>query len=293
MKTINIKKLQSQIRLFSIAFLLLILVAPAFAQEDTIEKKKTKMKFYYLKKSDNSKNLVCEMNVRQDKERYFIKDLPISFHYSGDSSVNLGIAKSNNKGTATFTIPSGLAIKPNAEGAYTYTAVYEGNDVFEEVEAEVIVKDVELELILTEDSLKYVTVNAFELNGEGKIPVEGSTITLYVKRSLGLLKIKDQEMTEGTALFDFPGDIPGDTDGNITIIAKFEDDEKYGTVEKQVIKNWGVKMAVEKAMASRELWSPDAPLWMSITLFILILAVVIHYMIIFYKLYRINQEGKE
>ncbi len=293
MKTIYTKKLQSQIRILGIVFFLLILIVPAFAQGDTVEKKETKMKFYYLKKSDDSKNLVCEMSVKQDKERFFIKDLPIKFYYSGDSSINLGTVKSNNTGVASFTIPTGSKIAPNKDGAYSYKAVYDGNDVFEGVEAELLIKDVQLEMVLTEDSLKYITVNASSILGNEKIPVEGSSVVLYVKRSLGLLKIKDQEMTAGTAQFDFPGDIPGDKDGNLTIIAKFEDDENFGTVEKEVVKKWGVPTSIQSSLNARELWSPDAPLWMSITLFILILAVVIHYIIIFYKLYQINKAGKE
>ena len=292
MKSIYNSKLQNQIRLFCVAFLLLIFIVPTLAQTDTIEKKSTKMKMSYQKINDNSKNLVCELSAKIEKKKVFIKELPVTFFYSGDSLIKLGTVNSDNKGTATLTIPSGLKLVPDKDGFYKFTAKYEGNNVFEEASEEVKVKDAEIEIVLTEDSLKSVTVNANEIAGIEKKPLEGTTVTLYVKRSLGLLKIKDQTFAAGTVTFDFPKDIPGDKDGNLTIVARIEDDENFGNIEKSVVKNWGIPLAIETAQHPRELWSPDAPLWMSITLFILILAVVIHYMVIFYKLYRINKEGK-
>ena len=37
----------------------------------------------------------------------------------------------------------------------------------------------------------------------------------------------------GTGTLEFPSDLPGDKDGNITIITKFEENATFGNVEKQ------------------------------------------------------------
>ncbi|MFN8257195.1 MAG: hypothetical protein U0W24_15985 [Bacteroidales bacterium] len=276
------------------AFLLFLFAGQLIAQTDSIEKKQPKMKFGYIKNNDGSKTLICEMNVRIEKERFKIKDLPINFSFSGaDSTINLGTVKTDNKGIAVFKIGSNQNLTPDKEGFYIFKAVFDGSSAFESAEEELKVKDINISLSFTEDSIKYININAFELiNGE-ETPVEGPTVNLYVQRSLGLLKIKNQTLTSGTAQFEFPSDLPGDSVGNLTLIVKIEEDENFGTVEKSEVKKWGIPFLVEAKKKARELWSPDAPLWMSVTLLILIFAVVIHYLIIFYKLYAINKEGKE
>ena len=48
-----------------------------------------------------------------------------------------------------------------------------------------------------------------------------------------LLPIGELTLDEaGTASIEFPSDLPGDKDGNITIIARFEENPTFGNVEK-------------------------------------------------------------
>ena len=74
------------------------------------------------------------------------------------------------------------------------------------------------------DSIKTITVNAIvNENGEDK-PVPDEIVMIYVPRMFSLLLINELTLDEnGTASFEFPSDLPGDKDGNLTIIAKFEE----------------------------------------------------------------------
>jgi hypothetical protein len=44
----------------------------------------------------------------------------------------------------------------------------------------------------------------------------------------------------GVASVEFPMDLPGDSAGNLTVIARIEDHEVYGTVESKVNVKWGI-----------------------------------------------------
>lgn len=67
---------------------------------------------------------------------------------------------------------------------------------------------------------------------EGK-PVKEVAVKLYVERLFGLLPIKDEVSTDenGVASFEFPTNLPLNSDGKLIVLAKVEDDENYGSFE--------------------------------------------------------------
>ena len=54
-----------------------------------------------------------------------------------------------------------------------------------------------------------------------------------------MLKIGEVELEDGEGTIDFPVTLPGDSIGNLQIIAIIEESRKYGTVEAISIKDWG------------------------------------------------------
>ena len=74
-------------------------------------------------------------------------------------------------------------------------------------------------------------------------PVAEIAVRLYVQRLYGLLPIgKDVSTDEnGIASFEFPKNIPLNTEGKLIVLAKVEDDENYGSFETQGETQWGAK----------------------------------------------------
>lgn len=72
-------------------------------------------------------------------------------------------------------------------------------------------------------------------------PVKDVEVKLYVKRLFSLLPIGSAVATDesGVASFEFPNDIPADLNGKLTVYAKIEDDENFGSVETQGEVDWG------------------------------------------------------
>jgi hypothetical protein len=59
--------------------------------------------------------------------------------------------------------------------------------------------------------------------------------------------------SEGIAQMLYPSDLPGDKNANITVVARIEDDDDFGTVESESAVKWGVKPAVENDWGRRSL----------------------------------------
>jgi hypothetical protein len=83
------------------------------------------------------------------------------------------------------------------------------------------------------------------------VPVAEKEVLFYVKRFYSLLPIGSGVETDenGEAIAEFPLDLHSGKDGIITVIARIEDDDEYGTVEAQKDVKWGVYHRHEK-----ELW---------------------------------------
>jgi len=83
------------------------------------------------------------------------------------------------------------------------------------------------------------------------VPVAEKEVLFYVKRFYSNLPIGSGVETDenGVAIAEFPLDLHSGKDGIITVIARIEDDDEYGTVEAQKDIKWGVYHRHEK-----ELW---------------------------------------
>ena len=86
---------------------------------------------------------------------------------------------------------------------------------------------------------------------------------------------------------EFPVNMPGDTLGVLTIVAKIEDSDTYGNVTAQGDINWAQVVPLAK-LPHRGLGDTDAPLWMVYTLIILLSAVWFHYLYVIYLIVKIK-----
>ncbi|MEI6750751.1 MAG: hypothetical protein WCM93_16465, partial [Bacteroidota bacterium] len=84
----------------------------------------------------------------------------------------------------------------------------------------------------------------------------------------------------------------GDSIGNLTVIAQIEENDIYGNVRGEAKINWGLpKRLINAEKPTGELWTPIAPLWMIITLIIMLVGVWSHYAYTVIQLYKIKKIG--
>src|ERR1035437_7469360 len=91
----------------------------------------------------------------------------------------------------------------------------------------------------------------------GEKPLEGIEVRFYVKRFFSLLPLipNGKAVTtdeNGEATVKFPKALPGDCNGTVVVIAKVEDDEKYGSLEAKDSVKWGTIISIA---AQQEEWN--------------------------------------
>jgi hypothetical protein len=248
----------------------------------------------YFKDTDNHRVLQATLTYSMNRMEIPLPGMEVSVSVGSHSEKHLATILTDEKGIARYKLDDDLTLPVNKEGFWDFSTGYIGNDTIESVSSELSVKDVDLEMVLSEiDSVKTINLTAFTSENGKKKPVSDETVTIFVPRMFSLLPVGDAYLDKGgTANFEFPSDIPGDNEGNLTIIARFDDNPTFGNVEKSIVKQWGVPRDNSTPSTHRALWTKSPPMWMIITLSILLMGVWGHYFFAIISLIRIKIEAK-
>lgn len=292
-------------RVLAIIIFLAPLVSMAFSPGMSAEEAKTdtaaapaesRMALAYLCGAD-SVTLTATLSIRKGDLTLALENAPVEFTASnGTTSLVLGKSKTDQEGIAVYKV--GVNNLPSdKEGMVSYTASFTGSGKYPGADASFSAKPAKIKLFFSiEDSLHMLKVTATQKNEKGEeVAIPSETILIYIPRLFSLLKIGEVALDEtGTGTFEFPKEIVGDTLGNLVVMAKIEEHDKFGFVQGQNVINWGVHKQYYKAeVPSRELWTPIAPMWMIITLLIMLAGVWAHYMYAVYELVMIKRLSKK
>lgn len=269
------------------------------AQESDASNYNMSFEFKTVKQHDNSRLLEASFTGKNKEDRKDVIpmfDAEIKFfNVLNEDEVLLGAAKTSQAGIAQITLPENQKYLTDEDGNINLVARFEGNVNVEESSAEIVVKNIYLELNLEEiDSVKTVLVSAFTIDELGdKIPLEEEIdIVLYVQGMLSKMKIAEGSISEGAYEFEFPTDLPGDVKGDVTVFSIIEGHEEYGTVIQKKNAKWGVfQQQIKKT--KNTLWSSAAPIWMYVVLTILLVGVWANYIYTIINLFKIRKEGQD
>ena len=273
------------IRSFIFQVLLMILFIPGKikAQTDSSAKEEVKeattysplITFISVQKSDNSVDLKATVQAKISGTLTKLPGLKIEFTIGSDSlTKKLGDAITDSRGFVLFNCKPEL-LTTDAEGKLNFKASFAGKDSLEAVEEVVAVKRARLEITpVKEDSLLTVNVKLVDLSTGTETPVPETDLGVFVNRLFSALKLGEGKTNEsGEATIEIPNNLPGDDKGNITLLARLEENETYGNLEASVVQQWGTPVSSELKDLPRALWSPHPPIWMLVTFVILMSAV--------------------
>jgi hypothetical protein len=266
----------------------------SFAQEKS-EKHRTYINIEFTQ-SETYKKLraILTARIKGERGRKKIADTEIKFYTISDTSeIFLGKATTDINGIAVLEISVIPNIQANIDGKFKYRANFKGNNDFQDVSKDISIKIVNMKISFVEiDSIKNIVASAYQVDSSGdEFPVEEDVI-FYVPRQFSMLKIGEVELQDGEGSIEFPVSLPGDSIGNLQIIAIIEESRDYGNVEAVGIKDWGKPRPPVIIEQRRGLGDTDAPLWMVYTLIVLLSAVWFHYLYIMYVFHAIKQKGK-
>lgn len=126
--------------------------------------------------------------------------------------------------------------------------------------------------------------------------VAGTEIHLYVQRMYSLLAVGKVIATDenGDAAIDFPVDLPGDQNKNITVIAKIEGDDNYGNAETTATVKWGAEPKEKDLWNKRSLSASreKAPMLLVVASNLIIIVIWGTILYLITQLFRIKKSGK-
>jgi hypothetical protein len=286
------------ILLISLSFVIgLLLVSPTiiFAQE---EKSPLNVELITWKFSDGTRTLIDKVSTTGENGNIPVEGLTITFINGDQGKENiLGTAVTGADGRAVFTVAASTRLSCNSAGIIRFLARSAENDKYPASETSLEVKDARIEIGFAEiDSVKKITYRGVIKNAKGEEePLVNMDVYFFVPRMFSMLKIVDGWLGEdGKGESDFPAGLSGDSIGVIKIYARIEENADFGNLEAVGESNWALKKHGSNLEGpQRELWTPIAPLWMIITLIVMLTGVWAHYIYAVIQLILINKAGKE
>ena len=277
----------------SLIFLIFTLIITGLNAQDT-EPTDIYLEFSTWKYNDMSRSLVAKITAENDDGEFFVEGSLVKFIVmDGGNELAIGEAFSGEDGLAVLNMPDGAIIFPKDEDGYIYfIARFEGNNAFLEMEEELIIRDVVISMTFEEnEDERLVYFEGIIIGFEEDWPLADDDLYFYVPRMFSDMKIAEGWFEEdGTGYIEFPTTIIGDSLGNILVISRLEDHYDYGNVEVSGEINWATPKKLLTAEGPvRELWTPIAPLWMIITLIIMLTGVWGHYIYAIIQLIKIRR----
>ncbi|MDX1285817.1 MAG: hypothetical protein R3182_12425 [Draconibacterium sp.] len=253
---------------------------------------RSRLKITYEKNSDGTKELNAKLLLRQGRRYIPAPDFEIEFTATNNKEVTrFGTGTTNTDGEAMMIISSEYKVPVNEENYSTFTATFAGNDTCRSSTSDVEVKDISINVEVSDIESKTVMVTLLEKDSTGnQIPVADEFLSISIERLYSLLPIGDG-MTDENGIFEFTyeDEIPGDAEGNINLVIRLEESELYGTVEAESKAKWGTPVSNEVDVSARALWSDQAPLWMLIAVFIVLIGAWFNFGLAIYNLLKIKK----
>ncbi len=288
--------------LWVMALLCAATTAVAQSESDTTGTGKAEASIELKYTEANNKTKILEAAVKTKTGGSWKGVEGVEVHFYRNEAVPeklLGKAASNKKGVAMLILPEGEEKYASPAHEYTYVAAIENSDRAEDSQEEITVTESDFEMTLEEeDSLRQVHISLTETGPDGgKIPVKDVEVSLFVKRLFGLLPLSDDPETtdeNGEAVVEFPADLPGDTAGNLVIIAKVDDHERFGNLEFGRKINWGVPLVIDPEKNARELWSSrsNAPIYLIVIVNAMLIGIWGVILYILFQAYKIIRLGR-
>lgn len=294
-------------QLFAISTMVLFSGPAVFAQSEeqdlaeADEKPDLNMELRYTEINNATKTLTATVKVKEEDTWVRVADLPVNFYRKTVDAANLiGTAVTNKKGVAVFFLPDGEAAQFAPDLAYVYIAAVENNPKYADGEEEITVYESNFNMDLKEeDSVRYVNITLEGINEENEMaPAAEVDVNIYVKRLFSLLPLtEDPETTDenGEISFEFPAGIPGDSTGNLIIVAKVDDNERFGYLEFRKKIAWGKPVIADSGMRTRELWSSraNAPIYLIVIVNAMLIGIWGVILYIIFEVLKIKKIGRQ
>ena len=212
--------------------LILGLSMQAFAQEET--KSTLLVKVNYLLVNNKVPYVMVKIKSKVNKKLQTVKGLEVKLFLDNDSANNLiGTVITNYFGEGVLPFTPSVKNTWSLSETHKIIAVTADNKQYEASNSDITISKARLYIDTMDD--KNVKLVVKELKGTEEVPVKGVEVKIGVKRLGSEIGVNEEttlttdSLGQVTTEFKRIG-IPGDTIGNIILVGKVEDNEKYGNL---------------------------------------------------------------
>ena len=279
------------------------LAGTANAQDSTVAKPELVISYFL----PVNKVPYLEVMAKRKVGRKFepVKNVAVKVYFNTADTANLlGQVVTAENGKARVGFPASFRSTWDSLDEFTFAAVGTQAADHDPLTADVTVKKAILTVDTTsEDGTRMVVASLKEKTGNDWVAVKDIDMKLSVKRLLGNLSVGDEETytsdSTGLSSAEFKRDsMPGDQKGNITLVAKVDDNDTYGTLVAEKTVAWGT--AVKPAsnfFAQRTLWSTrfETPIWLLAVAYSVVISVwstIIYLIFQLVKIKKLNPSKK-
>jgi hypothetical protein len=147
------------------------------------------------------------------------------------------------------------------------------------------------------DSVKsLLSTKVVGISQKDTVPISGLELSLYAKRYFGKLLIDEPKITNssGIASFAYNKILPGDTAGNITVLAQINA-EGLSEFKKEEIIHAGTVLNAPSLIETRAMWtiSSQAPIWLLLSYSLVVIGVWSFLIYIIFQIVKIRRLGKQ
>jgi hypothetical protein len=182
----------------------------------------------------------------------------------------LGKVVTDARGDARVVFFPAVKNSWDASAVHTFIAVSGATKQFDETTAEISVTKSKMVIdTLADADVRTVKARVFQLSNNEWVPAGDVELKLGVRRLGGDLPISDEETyttdSTGEVQAEFKKEkLPGDSAGNIILVARVDDNEQLGNLSAEIKLPWGVPSVVHNTFDQRALWATrnKAPGWL-------------------------------
>jgi hypothetical protein len=301
MKQQNNMKMHNYLKLIIITVFLFGTTAGTINAQDSIAAKPELSISYFLPVNNVP---YLEINIKKKVGRKFepVKNIPVTIYFNEVDAKNvLGKITTDDIGKGRIGLPPSFKDIWDSLDEFKFLAQSDSSLGKEVLSADITLKKAILTVDTTSiDGARTVIGELKEKNGNAWVPVKDVDMQLSIKRMLGNLSVGDEVTytsdSTGVSSAGFKKDsIPGDEKGNITLVAKVDDNDTYGTLVTEKTVNWGTAIKPPKNFFDqRTLWSTarETPLWLLFTVWSIVIGIWGTMIYLVLQILKIKRMGK-
>lgn len=291
MKLTSMKKLRS---LFLSLIFLVLVTGLAFSQ---VTKNNLILGLGYFNDNNQQQYLKANTKTKINGKFQLVPGIRLRFYINSEYPANLlGQTVTNDKGQASMLIPSAIKEEWNKSAKHSFLVISDSSALYDAVQTIFDLTKARIKIDTAAD--RNITAVLSEFKDSAWTPVKGVDIKIAVKRLGGDLNVSETPTyttdSLGAISAEFKREnLPGDSAGNLVIVAKVEDNDVYGnlTAEKDV--PWGkptqyVSEFNKRSLFARRGWSPLWLEWMAYSIIALVWGVLLYLFLQIRKLKRLG-----